>query len=137
MIEDSKEQLLTLCRDLVENLRSTSEVREFCENDFIRAIQEHFSKVLGSITIDEGGLLAKHNDSNSTFAYILGEELYSQSRQTIRFKIEQSQTPYHIFFDCVASQINFHKRRYKSSFLVGWLGSNEVHQHGTFVQKEK
>jgi hypothetical protein len=189
MIEDSKERLSNVCRDLVENLRYTREVGQFCENDLIKVmqqfkqlkmkitsplsvnlaedknsvihlitikgtdfmnqdlekskiysitkrvltsdIQEQFSKVLGPATINDGNLLVSHNGPNSTFAYILGEELYSQGQKTIRFKIEQSQTPYNIFFGCVSSQINFNQMHYKSPFIAGWFGSNEVYQHGT------
>jgi hypothetical protein len=139
MIEDSKERLSIVCRDLVENLRSTCEVGQFCGNDRIRVmeqlkqlkmkiasplsvnlvedknsvihliaikgtdfmnqdlekskiysitnrvltsdIQEQFSKVLGPATINDGNLLVRHNGPNSTFAYILGEELYYQGKK--------------------------------------------------------
>jgi len=189
MIENSKERLSTVCRDIVENLHSNREVGEFCANDLIKAmqqlkqlkmkivsplsvnliedkksvihlitvkgtdfmnqdleknkiysvtkriltsdIQEKFSKVIGPVTIDEDGLLARHNSENSTFAYILGEQLYSKGRQTVRFKIEQSQTPYNIFFGCVSSQINLNKIHYKSPLIAGWFGYNEVYQHSS------
>jgi hypothetical protein len=92
--------------------------------------QERFSKGIGPVAIDERGLLAKHNGSSSTFAYILGEELYSKGRQTVRFKLEQSQTPYNIFFGCISSQGISNKIHCDSSSVAGWFGSNEVHHHG-------
>jgi hypothetical protein len=188
MVNDAKERLSTACRDIVENLRSSREIGEYCDNDLARAmqqlkqlrtkvvaplsvhlvenktsvihlitikgtdfknedlrkakiysitkrvltsdIQENFFKVTGPVTITDGGLLIKHTGPNLTYAHILGEQLYSEGRQTIRFKIEQSQTPYKIFFGCVSSQINLDKIHSKSPFIAGWFGHNEVYQHG-------
>jgi hypothetical protein len=93
-------------------------------------IQEKFSKVIGPVTVNEGGLLVRHNGQNSTLGYILGELFYSQGRQTIRFKIEQSQIPYNIFFGCISSQINSNKIHYQSPLIAGWFGHNEVYQQG-------
>jgi len=188
MVNDSKDRLSTACRNIVESLRSSREIGEYCDNDLVQAmqqlkqlktkvvaplsvhlvedkksvihlitvkgtdfknedlgkakiysitkrvltsdIQENFFKATGPVTINEGGLLVKHTGPNSTFAHILGEQLYSQGRQTIRFKIERSQTPYKIFFGCVSSQINLDKIHSKSPFIAGWFGHNEVYQHG-------
>ena len=93
-------------------------------------IQEKFSKVIGPVTISEEGLLARHNGPNSTFAYILGEQLYSKGRHTVRFKIEQSQIPYNIFFGCIPSKSNLNQIHYDSPSVAGWFGYNEAHEHG-------
>ncbi|CAF0941976.1 unnamed protein product [Adineta steineri] len=93
--------------------------------------QDKFSKVIGSATISEDGLLAKHNCQNSTFAYIIGQQLYSKGRQTIRFKIEHSQMPYNIFFGCISSQMNLNQINYNLSCVAGWFGYNEVYHHGS------
>jgi hypothetical protein len=93
--------------------------------------QEKFARVIGPATINEGGLLIKHNGPHSTLAYILGEELYSHGRQTIRFKIEKSQIPYNIFFGCISSQGISNKIQYNSSLVAGWFGHDEVYNHGT------
>lgn len=96
-------------------------------------IQEKFSKIIGPVTITDNGLLARYNGQNSTFAYILGEQLYSKGKQTVRFKIEQSQIPYNIFFGCVSSKINFNQIHYKSSMVAGWFGYNEVYQQSSCI----
>ena len=188
MVNDSKERLTTACRDIVEGLRSSREIGDYCSNDLTRAmqqlkqlrtkvaapltvklgedkksvihliavkgvdfknedlkkakiysitkrvltsdVQEKFFKVTGPVKINDDGLLIKHTGPNSTFAFILGEQFYSEGRQTVRFKIEQSQTPYKIFFGCVSSQINFDKINSKSPYIAGWFGQNEVYQNG-------
>lgn len=94
-------------------------------------IQEKFSKAIGPVAISEDGLLAKHIAQNTTLAYIVGEQLYSKGRQTIRFKIEETGSPYNIFFGCISSKITSNKIHYKSPFIAGWFGYNEVYQHGT------
>ena len=188
MIEDSKERLSNACYNIIENLRSTREIGEFCENDLLKSMQqlkqlkmkipsplsvnliedkksvihlmtiqgtdfmnkdleknkiysiskriqtsdtqERFSKAIGPVTISEGGLLARHNGQHSTVGYILGDELYSKGRQTIRFKIEHSHMPYNIFFGCISSQASSSKLHYDSPSVAGWFGNNEVHHHG-------
>jgi hypothetical protein len=189
MIDSSKERLSVVCHDITENLRSTRQVGDFCENDLIRAmqqlkqlkmkiasplsvhlvedktsvihlitikgtdfenkdfektkiysvskhqpvsdLQERFLRVIGPVTIDEQRLLVRHNGPHSTFAYILGEQLYSQGRHTVRFRIKQRQIPYNIFFGCISSKVNLSKIHYDSDLVAGWFGYNEVHQHGT------
>ncbi|UJR14604.1 hypothetical protein I4U23_001599 [Adineta vaga] len=93
-------------------------------------IQEKFAKVIGSAIINEEGFLVRHHGQNSTFAYIFGEQLYSKGKHTIRFKIEQSQMPYNIFFGCISSQFNSDQIHYDSPWVAGWFGHNEVHHHG-------
>ena len=188
MVDDAKERLSTACRNIVEGLRSSREIGDYCSNDLIRAtqqlkqlktkivapltvqlvedkksvihlitvkgvdfknedlkrakiysvtkriltsdVQEKFLKVTGPVNINDNGLLIKHTGPNSTSAFILGEQFYSEGRQTVRFKIEQSQSPYKIFFGCVSSRINFDKIHPKSPYIAGWFGQNEVYQNG-------
>ncbi|CAF1273771.1 unnamed protein product [Adineta ricciae] len=94
-------------------------------------IQEKFSKAIGPAVISEEGFLVRHHGQSSTFAYILGEQLYSKGQHTIRFKIEQSQVPYNIFFGCISSQVNSTQIHHDSPWVAGWFGYNEVHHHGT------
>ena len=93
--------------------------------------QEHFSKIItGSASITHGGLLVKQTNSNSSPTYILGEQLYSKVRHTIRFRLEQCQTPYNIFLGGVSSKLTPDKIHYKSSSVAGWFHNNEVYHHG-------
>jgi len=143
--------LSPLSVNLIENKNSvihliTVQGADFMNNDFEKTktysvskrvptsnFQEKFSKVNGPVTISEDGLIARHNGPNSTFAYILGEQLYSKGRQTVRFKIEQSQIPYNIFFGCISSKINLNQIHYDSPLVAGWFGYNEVHDHGVCI----
>lgn len=132
LIEDKKSviHLISLKgTDFMNQDLEKSKIYSITKRVLTSDIQERFSKIIGPITIIENGLLAKHNGQDSTFAYTLGEQLYSKGRQTIRFKIEQNQIPYNIFFGCVTSQINLNKIHYKSPLIAGWFGYNEVYQH--------
>ena len=96
-------------------------------------IQDRFSKVIGSVILDEGGLLAKHTSDDWNYEYVLGEQLYFEGRHTVQFKIEQSGTPYNIFFGCISSQASQNRISVNSPFTAGWFGYNHVYQHGTRI----
>ena len=93
-------------------------------------LQERFNRIVGPAIIEDNGLLARHTGPTSTSAYLIGEQEYSQGRQTIRFQIEHIQAPYKIFFGCVSSAIPPDQLHYQSSFVAGWFGHNEVYEHG-------
>ena len=189
MIDTAKERLASACHDIVENIRSARDARQFCENDLRRSmqllqqlkmkvamplsvdlvddkssvihliavkgsdfmnqefektkiysvskrlptggVQEKFSKVIGPAIINDEGFQARHHGANATFAYILGEQLYSKGQHTVRFKIEHSQAPYNIFFGCISAQTNSDHIHHDSAYVAGWFGHNEVRQHGT------
>jgi hypothetical protein len=99
--------------------------------------QERFSKVIGNGKIDERGIVATHIGSEADYTHFIGEQLYSQGRQTVRFKIEQGKTPYNIFFGCISSQAIEQKIHYSSPLVVGWFGFNEIHQHGSYNTSAK
>jgi hypothetical protein len=100
---------------------------------FASITQDRFSKVIGSVAIDELGLLAKHTSDDWNYEYVLGEQLYSEGRHTVHFKIEQSGTPYNIFFGCISSRANQNRISINSPFTAGWFGYNQVYQHGNRV----
>jgi len=94
--------------------------------------EERFAKVIGSVKLSEEGLVAVCAGSTRLEgAKVFGQQRYSQGRQTVRFKIEQSKTPYDIFFGCISSQSIESKIRLNSPFVIGWFGYNEVYQHGS------
>jgi hypothetical protein len=153
IIEKSKERFSKAYRDLMNNIRSfhddDDKLNRWMEqlkqlqleilsplSDNTRKnlptpiTQDRFSKVIGSMILNEGGLLAKHTNEDWNYEYVLGERLYSQGRHTIQFKIEQNGTPYNIFFGCISSQAIQHRISIKSSFTIGWFGYNQVYQHG-------
>ncbi|CAF0942063.1 unnamed protein product [Adineta steineri] len=94
--------------------------------------QEKFSKVIGPGKIIDDGLLAKCTGTDLDYAFILGQQVYSQDKQTIRFKIGQCKSPYNIFFGCISFQMieNENKIHYYSPLTAGWFGCNEIYQHG-------
>jgi hypothetical protein len=94
------------------------------------SLEERFSKVIEMGSIHERGLIAECTGKMLDYAFVLGEQLYSQGQQTIRFKIERSTKPYNIFFGCISSKANQTEISYGSPFAVGWFGVNEVYQHG-------
>jgi len=96
----------------------------------ISITQEKFSKVIGSVILDDDGLIAKHANNDWNYEYVLGEQFYSEGRHTILFKIEQSGIPYNIFFGCISSEAIQSRISVKSPFTVGWFGFNQVYQHG-------
>jgi hypothetical protein len=121
---------------IIENEWSIIDLIETQNNNSIKNIsttntQDRFSKVIGSAILNEGGFLAKHSDENWNYEYILGEQLYSNGRHTLRFKIEQNGIPYNIFFGCISSQAIGSRISIQSSFSVGWFGHNQVYQNGT------
>ncbi len=95
--------------------------------------QDRFWKVLGNADIDEHGFLVKHMDASWKYVYIRGQQLYSQGRQVVRFKIEQMRRPSDCYFGCISSQLTDDKIEYDSSFALGWFGSKDLYQHGVLV----
>ena len=91
---------------------------------------ERFSRVLGPVTLREGGLLATLN-RHFTYGYILGQQHYSAGRQIVRFRIDQTHIPYNIFLGCISSQLTDKKIRCNSEFVAGWFGCDKVYRHGS------
>jgi hypothetical protein len=121
---------------VIENEWSVIDLIETQENNTIKNIfasniHDRFSKVIGNAILNEGGLFAKHSNEDWNYEYILGEQLYSKGRHTLRFKIEQNGTPYNIFFGCISSRAIGNRISIQSLLSVGWFGYNQVYQHGT------
>lgn len=93
---------------------------------------ECFIKTSNSASIENNGLIVKHIGPNSDYAHVIGKQLYSKGIHTIRFKILQSSPPYTIFFGCISSQTPPNSIYYKSPYVVGWFGYNEVYHHGVW-----
>jgi hypothetical protein len=86
--------------------------------------------MIGNGETDDDGIVATHIDSEDDFIYFLGQQRYSQGRQTVRLKIEQSNTPYNIFFGCISSQAIEKEISFYSPFVAGWFGGDDIYQHG-------
>ncbi|CAF1297532.1 unnamed protein product [Rotaria sordida] len=93
-------------------------------------LQERFLQTLGPVNLEENGYLAKCVDAGSSFAYIRGRFLYSDGCHTIRFKIENYQQPYRIFFGCMASKTALKENVFITSDSVGWFGHDQVYENG-------
>lgn len=92
--------------------------------------QERFSRVLGSVTLDGEGLVARRTNTDWNYEYVLGEQSYYEGRHTIPFRIERSGEPYNIFFGCISSAAFRNRISINSTSAVGWAGFNQVFQHG-------
>jgi hypothetical protein len=92
--------------------------------------QEKFSKAIGDATLSEGGLLAVYSGLGIGHAYVLGQQLSCQGRQTVRLRIEKSGTPFDIFVGCMSSKPIESEIRVNSPSVSGWFGLNEVYQNG-------
>ncbi|CAF1253462.1 unnamed protein product [Rotaria sordida] len=104
LLEQSKKSLSKTCHNITENLRP--------------------------VNLEENGYLAKCVDAGSSFAYIRGRFLYSDGCHTIRFKIENYQQPYRIFFGCMASKTALKENVFITSDSVGWFGHDQVYENG-------
>ncbi|CAF0936027.1 unnamed protein product [Adineta steineri] len=129
------EVTLPLQVTLVEDEWSIIKLIKIKHNDTEKNIpvsisQDRFSKVIGGVTLDNDGLLAKHTSNDWNYEYVLGEQHYSEGRHTILFKIEQSGIPYNIFFGCISSEAIQKRISINSQFTVGWFGFNQTYQHG-------
>jgi len=92
--------------------------------------REKFLRVFGRATLNEDGSGVWHTGDYREYVYILGEQLYSQSRHVIRFKIEYEDDVYNIFFGCISSQATNKEIKFSSSAATGWFGYNEAYQNG-------
>ena len=123
LIEDQRSpiHLLTINNNkLRKNVRNPSHMNP----------DEHFFKTTNSASIENGGLIAKHNGPDLDCAHIIGKQLYSQGCHTTRFKILKITLPYMLFFGCISSEGIPKSLNYSSPFVVGWFGHNEIYQHG-------
>jgi hypothetical protein len=150
IIDKSKERFFKAYGDMMNNLRLSREFNDNKLNQWMEQlkqlqlemlspprrdvsnsiISDRFSKVIGSVILSEGGLVAKHTNEDWNYEYVLGERLYSQGRHTILLKIEQNGTPYNIFLGCISSPAIQKRISIKSSLTIGWFGYNQVYQHG-------
>ena len=111
---------------------TTHQKQSIGDRSFNATPHECFAKTTSSATIESNGLIVKHIGPDSSFAHILGKQLYSQGYHTIRFKILESASPYTMFFGCISSAMPHTNISYNSSVVVGWFGYNEVYQHGVW-----
>ncbi|CAF1317779.1 unnamed protein product [Rotaria sp. Silwood1] len=93
-------------------------------------IQEKYSDVLGPITLENGGFLAKHTGFIYQYAYTRGNLLYSHGHHTVRFQLEKCKQPYQIFFGCMSSKVVLGEGAFKYPCSVGWFGFDQVYEHG-------
>jgi hypothetical protein len=92
--------------------------------------QEQFCQTLGSVKIEDGNYLLRHNGAWGN-VYTRGRFLYSTGCHTIRFTLEKCSHPYRIFFGCMSSQTALKENAFSLPDSVGWFGSNQVHEHGS------
>jgi hypothetical protein len=104
------------------------------KNSITSDAHERFSQISGDGTLEEEGTVVKHTDRNYEYVYILGERLYVQGRQTVRFKIEYEENVYNMFFGCVSSKATDEEIHFCSPVSVGWFGYNELFYHGNPCQ---
>lgn len=92
--------------------------------------QDRFSRIIGNVSLDGDGFLARHTSSDWNYEYVLGEQSYHEGRHTILFRIEKCGVPYNIFFGCISSDAIRNRISINSSSAVGWAGFNQVFRHG-------
>ncbi|CAF3487005.1 unnamed protein product [Rotaria sp. Silwood1] len=100
------------------------------KNSFNANSEELFFKTTGPASIENSGIIVKHNGPDLDYGHVLCKQFYSQGRHTIRFKIVQCTLPYIIFFGCISSEVIQQVLNYNSSSVVGWFGYNEIYEHG-------
>jgi hypothetical protein len=93
-------------------------------------VQERFSQVFGRVIIQEEGTVIRHVGAREDYVHILGEQLYSQGRQVVRFRVGYEEPLYDTFLGCTSSQSNNNKLHYTSLTSAGWFGRNEIYRHG-------
>jgi hypothetical protein len=90
---------------------------------------ERFMRVFDDGIIEEEGTVAKHIGCDWEYVHILGEQLYSQGRHLVRFKVEYKEDFYYSFLGCVSSQTINDKISFHSLASAGWFGWNEIYHH--------
>jgi hypothetical protein len=140
LIEDKKSVIYLIT---IQNSNSTNKKHVGSRELFpssrspMLSTHERFSQVFGPAILEKEGLLAKYIGSTGAYAHILGEQLYSQGRQGMRFQIQYSTESCDIFFGCISSIANNSIISCTSPFAVGWFGVDEVYQHGVGMSNSK
>ena len=116
----------------IENVSSPS--KETRRNPIVSVAKdlskERFSPLKGPIQCEENGTVIQHIGSSVDYIDILGEELYSHGRRTVRLRIQYSQTFYNTFLGCISPRAIDRKVHFSSTFAAGWFGHNQIYQHG-------
>jgi hypothetical protein len=128
--EQSKISLIAIqCSSFTDKKPAKSKQSSNLKNLTPDTAKERFSQVFGDVILEKEGIVAKHVGPRREYVHILGERLYSQGRQAVRFKIE-FKDQYDIFFGCVSSQVVNDQIHYSSMASVGWFGCNQIYHHG-------
>ncbi|UJR32795.1 hypothetical protein I4U23_020257 [Adineta vaga] len=93
-------------------------------------IQERFAEVNGLGTIEDRGACIKHADTDTKFVHVRGEQLYSQGRHVVRFRIEKGSGSYNIFIGICPSSVGLRQILYHLEVVAGWFSNSEVWLHG-------
>jgi hypothetical protein len=96
----------------------------------LSVVQERFSQVFGNVILEEKGIVARHAGPGEEYVHILGERLYSQGRQAVRFQIGYQKTLYNTFFGCISSQGINDNIAFCSLTSAGWFGYNHIFHQG-------
>ena len=118
-----------------QNLKVTTTVKTADINSVSVSIlpavaEDQFGEAQGLAIISQDRLCIKHGGDGPKFIYCRGQQIYSQGRHRIRFKIEQGCNPYDTFLGVCGSNINLRQIMYQLAAVVGWLGNGEVWRHG-------
>ena len=123
--------MITIKHNSFTNKKPTKSKQPFIlKNSVVSVPQERFSQVFGGVILEEEGTVVRHVGDYGEYVHILGERLYSQGRQVVRFKIEYEEDVYNIFFGCISSEAVNEEISYRSPASVGWFGCNQTFHHG-------
>jgi hypothetical protein len=99
----------------------------------LSVVHERFSQVFGGVKVLEEGTAIRHMGISGDYVHVLGERLYSQGREVVRFRIRYEKTTYNSFFGCISSRVINDKASFCSSISAGWFGHNQIYHQGDII----
>jgi hypothetical protein len=123
-------------KDLTNKKPTNSKQISLAKTPALPVVQERFLQVFGRAIIEEEGAAIRHVGVRREYVYVLGEQLYSQDRQVVRFRIGYENAQYKTFFGCISSVAINNKIDFDLSTSAGWFGRNEIYHHGVINYKD-
>jgi hypothetical protein len=112
---------------------TTKEQISRAKTPVLSIVQERFSQVLGTgVIIEEEGTVIRHVGTSRDFVHVLGERLYSQGRQLVRFRVGW-QNIYNIFLGCTSFQTTDERISYRSPLSAGWFSFRTIYHQGRVI----
>ncbi|CAF3765110.1 unnamed protein product [Rotaria socialis] len=124
LIKDKRSPIYTI------KIEADSAANQILKKQLSYKVDDRFCLICGPVQLDCNAMRSTYVGDDEGYGRIRGQQKYSQSRNTIRFKIEKTRSPQALFFGITTSNADLDQRLWSDPATIGWCGDNSIWVHG-------